>query len=431
MTLRHALAVTLLLISRLSLYAQQEGVAVFATPAARSKAIPQGSVLGHVTFQDTHGPARSARVMIVPTSALRHDKSAPASMNNQPMTAITRVDGSFAIFHVPPGEYLVIGLAAGYLSPLDAFTADTANPSPDEQKAMEKQILATAPSVNVTGGAAATVEVELQRGAALSGRVIYADGSAAGQMPVMLQAIKDDVKSSGRPVETFNPGAFIRGYWLQQSLSTDDLGHFRLSGIPSGSYRLAVPESFDTSSMQEQIFSFMSLADTKGRLVVYSGSTLHKKDAKVYTVQPGDTIDDIEIVLPISGLHSIHGVATSRDGAPLTVGEVDLTDTADDSISFHTTVQAGGEISFVGVPEGTYTLKIAGGGIFEDLPPDPKIPEQQRQFMPPQQKQVRAFADTSQSVLVKDGDIDDLTIALADTKLPDPAPAQPDNAPDE
>jgi hypothetical protein len=427
MILRPVFAVTLLLLARTNLPAQVVG---FAPPNAKAKSIPRGSVVGHVLFQDTHGPARSARVMIIPTSTFTRNKTAPAT-NIQPSMAVTGVDGSFAVSHVPPGEYLVVAFAAGYLSPLDSITVSSDDLSPAAQEAVEKQIRAAAPSVNVTGDAAVAVEVELQRGAALSGRIVYADGSPAGQMPVLLQGLKDDVKATGKQTETINAGAMIRGIMLQQSLSTDDLGHFRLSGIAPGSYRLAVPESFETSSMQDQVSTMMGMGDTKGKLVVYSGSTLHKKDAKVYTLQPGDVVDDIEITLPISGLHSVHAIATSKDGAPLDAGSAELTDTSDDSISFRTNIQAGGEISLAGVPEGTYTLKITGGGIFDDVPPDPKIPEQQRQFMPQQQKQVRAFADTTQSILVKDSDIDDLTISLADTKLPentasDQDPGNPD-----
>jgi hypothetical protein len=83
-----------------------------------------GSVSGHVYCADTQQPARVAHVVLVPlppagTSIppLRRDIS-------QPNSTATRMDGSFTVGRVPPGDYYLSVTYSGYLSPEHSFSEE-------------------------------------------------------------------------------------------------------------------------------------------------------------------------------------------------------------------------------------------------------------------------------------------------------------------
>lgn len=334
--------------------------------------------------------------------------------------AITALDGSFRVPHMPPGDYFILVFASGYLSPLDGVMVSNTKDSA-QQRSVGALLQEKAPKVSIHAQETARVDVELQRGAIVTGRVVYSDGSPAVQLPVQLQK-PEPVKSEGKQEDLIDAGAMLGEMLLRPSPITDDQGYFRISGIPGGRYRLAVTQKFEQSAnfAEDLIVQFNPGIKANDRLTIYSGNTLHQKDAKIYDLRPGETLDGVEIILPLTGLHSIQGVATGKDGTPLNFGLLSLSDTADPTINFHTNIRAGGEFRFSGIPEGIYEMKITRGAVLENPPPfeflDDQVSELQDQFKP-----IRAFAETKVAVTVQTIDIDDLTVTLADTKLPDKA----------
>ena len=345
-------------------------------------------------------------------------------IGGQPPMGMTGLDGGFAISHIAPGEYVVVALAAGYLSPIDGMMVPLNDNNPNAE--IFKRLREAAPVVKVSGSASANVDLELQRGAALSGKVVYADGSPAGQLSLQIEAA-DGKKADDKTSLLVDAGALFRRLMMQQTRQTDDLGHFRLAGVPPGSYVLSVAQSFEVTSMQQTLLATLNpeMVGKETKLVIYSGNTLHRKDATVYQVKAGDVVDGIEIRLPLSGLHSVIGKVTGKDGAAVTSGELALTDGSDPTITFHTGIKAGGEFRFAGVPEGTYTLKVTKGMIYDQDIPE-SFPREALENNP-QFKPTRAFADGSIGVVVQTTDLENVTVSLADTKLPDP-PKDPTSA---
>jgi hypothetical protein len=393
------------------LLAQDETVSLIQQPpAAAKKLLAQGSISGHVVFADTHTPARGARIMVMPIGATG-DAGVAETTVRQPYMAIAALDGSFRVPHLPPGEYVVITFAAGYLSPLDGVLVPTLT----DPKASDALLREKAPLVRVNGQEAARVEVELQRGAILAGKVVYSDGAPAAQLRILLQNV--ETKREGKPDDLVDAGAMLSGMILNRNPRTDDQGHFRISGIPGGRYRLAVIQTFETN-LGEEMFADLNPGIPKSdKLAVYSGNTFHQKAAKVYEIRPGDTVDGIEVVLPLNGLHSVRGVATGKDGTPLNFGVVSLSDTGDPNINFHANIREDGEFRFSGIPEGIYEIKITGG-LIVDNPTDSKFSEEQLPAMQDQIKPIRAFSETKVTVDVQATDIDDLAVMLADAELP-------------
>jgi len=345
--------------------------------------------------------------------------------------AVTQLDGSFVVQHVPPGEYFIAALAAGYLSPFDAVSAPTS--SAKDQKADEKLLREFVPTIRENSNAQSSMDIEIHRGAVLAGRVLYSDGAPASQLLVSLQNTEADHSAKESPKDSEDPqnyGAALRAFVLLQPSSTDDQGHFRIAGIAPGKYRLAIPQSFEPSGVGEQLATILGQKNAaKGVLTVYSGDTLHKKDAKIYNLNGGDIVDDITITLPLSGLHTVSGIASAKDGTPLNVGRIELTDTSDPSISFHSMVRSTGDFTLVGIPEGSYTLKISNGRLLAPNLAQQIFDESQLPYLDQMGSAVRAFADTTQALIVQSADIQNLTITLADTKVPEPPKPQPEGEP--
>ena len=333
--------------------------------------------------------------------------------------AVTALDGSFRVPHMPPGDYFILVFAAGYLSPLDGVMVSNTKDSA-LLRSVGTLLEGKAPKVSIHGQETARLDVVLQRGAILAGSVVYSDGSPAAELPVLLQR-PEPAKGEGKQEELIDAGAML-GEMLRQRPTTDDQGHFRISGIPGGRYRLAVTQRFEqsTSPAEDLVDRFNPGLEKNDRLTIYSGNTLHQKDAKFYELRPGETLDGVEIILPLTGLHSIQGVATAKDGMPLNFGLLSLSDTADPTINFHTKIRAGGEFLFGGIPEGTYEMKIMRGGVLEN-PPQFDFSDELAEGIEDQFKPIRAFAETKVVVTVQTTDIDELAVTLADTKLPDKA----------
>ena len=411
------LLAAILLLSKCTL-AQDTAVTVVQQPPPVNGPLAAGGISGKVMCADTHTPARGARIMVMAASAFGEGEEKETNPG-PPQMAITALDGSFRVPHVSPGDYFILVFASGYLSPLDGVMVSNTKDSA-QQRSVGALLKEKAPKVSIHGQETARVDVELQRGATLTGRVVYSDGSPAAQLPVQLQK-PEPAKSQGKSEDLIDAGAML-GEMFHQSPITDDQGHFRISGIPGGRYRLAVTQKFEQSTnlAEDLMVQFNPGINKNDRLTIYSGNTLHQKDAKIYELRAGETLDGVEIILPLTGLHSIQGVATGKDGTPLNFGLLSLSDTADPTISFHTNIRAGGEFRFSGIPEGIYEMKITRGGVLEN-PPQYEFPDEAFSAMQDQFKPIRAFAETKVAVTVQTTDIDNLAVTLADTKLPDKA----------
>ncbi len=146
-----------------------------------------GIVAGHVYCADTNAPARMASMQLEPvkavsrirTSAATHRPEAwhkPDSMAASPST------------NVPPGSYYVVAAKAGYLSPR-AFAEDVDNAEPQPAAGQPPIVI---PRVDVQADQTASIEIRLERGAAISGTVRFDDGSPASDvMVIVLQRSKD------------------------------------------------------------------------------------------------------------------------------------------------------------------------------------------------------------------------------------------------
>jgi hypothetical protein len=313
------------------------------SPSATPVAAPTGSVTGTVYVQDTQQPARFVQVMLQSVASASTQERGFSGFSGATETR-TEVDGTFTMNGVAPGDYYVTAGAPGYIGEralLQAAVANGADPA---------ALLSRIPTVHVVADSPSTVNVTLQRGGALSGRVVWEDGSPAigisvtavlNGPPIVLPSTLTQIRSPG------NSTNFA---------TTDDRGAFRIAGLAAGDYLLeAVIQSrgqFGGPGRPQQAISTIR---------IYAPGTFHKASAKPITVRTGDERNDLHLVIDLRGLHTVSGHATSSN-ASLNVasGRVFLADPTDSSLQLMGSIEPDGSFSVRYVPPGSYTLQING-----------------------------------------------------------------------
>jgi hypothetical protein len=312
------------------------------------------TVSGHVFCADTNAPARMATVILQPADAIDAiTPGEPKSIASSGETAQTSMDGSFTIQHVAPGTYYVIASQVGYISPLALrYMGPEDDPAAKDLKA--KKTPPMAPRITVEGNLPVGVNVTIERGAAVSGTVLYDDGSPAGGIRVnLLTRLKDQWTEIGFSSPVNNSGF---------SAQTDDEGHYRLSGLPAGKYLLKAELrlSKTTYKIDEHGSSYSSGAGYS--LDVYSGNTTRQKGADRFALTPGEQRNGIDIEIPVSKLHTLRGnIIAARDGHVLNGGSLELLYPDDKSMVAVTSLPNDDDtFTFSFVPEGDYILRVDG-----------------------------------------------------------------------
>ena len=369
------------------------------TLAAQTAKPSTGAVTGHISCADTNAPARMATVRLEPVP--RHDsKQHPRSASEAPSSAVvqTTLDGSFTIPSVPAGSYYVMVTASGYLSPHPSDDAsDDANPP-----ASANQPPPAIPRVDITASQTASIDVRLERGAAVSGNIRFDDGSPATNVLVNLLRRH---KNEWVPLPTGDFGAFA----MPSSLMTDDLGHYRIGGLPEGEYLFMI--TLVHTDMVPAEHGALS-GELRSVLYVYSGDTTHKSEAVPFKLGPGEDRAGVDITIPLSKLHSISGVITAAaDGHAINGGHLTVEDTADKDSVAEAELDGSGSFHLDGVPEGSYTLHVTN--------PIDKVSEQISAggMKMDRDRTVHQYADLKQPLKIE-GDIPNLVLAVAEQAKP-------------
>jgi hypothetical protein len=203
------------------------------------------TVTGHVYLSDTKGPARKATVSLQTVASLEADTpprhggifSSNSDDEIESIAVQTRLDGSFSFNDVKPGAYYVIGAYPGYISPyLSLALAKGRSPYGEwqplnpEQQAAKKAALDTIPRITVQPDRAASIDVTLERGAAISGNITFDDGNpAAGLEVTLLSQMLRDGKQTWSEIQSGTDSPFVQ-------ITADDRGNYRFSGLPAGKY---------------------------------------------------------------------------------------------------------------------------------------------------------------------------------------------------
>lgn len=367
------------------------------------------SITGTVLCNDTRLPARGA--LVVAESLSKNNTISPS------FSGIGRVgiDGTYVISSLSAGNYLVLAILPGYISPFDNLPLGR---DPTSQAAMQAALTRNA-VVSVRNNETAHFDVTIQRGAIVRGRVLYDDGAPATQVAINLEDV--NAKPTANTLGTAgNAGADINSLLLHQNQGTDDEGNFRIAGIKPGTYRIVATPS--TTEDQFGAQNGIAVDRNSQSPHIYAGDTLHKNAARTYTLRAGEETSGIEITIPVYAFHRVAGHLTTPDGHPIIAASITLTDSSDDSFVFRSSPSRDGGFAFPEVSSGTYKLAVTGAklGTVPDNWPD-GVP-----VLAMLLQNVQSFADTTTTILVKDSDITDLSIQLQNAP---PASNQPIGTP--
>jgi hypothetical protein len=310
-------------------------------------------VYGHVYCADTNAPARKASVILQPADqidAIRPGEAQHLSAHGE-MTQ-TLLDGSFTIRHVEPGAYYVIATQEGYISPLTSiYTPAPFRPGADPS--LPKKPLMTAPRITVQANLPVSVNVSMERGAAVTGTILYDDGSPAVEVRI---AVLIRAKNEW----TALPASPVAGQ--SYSAGTDDQGRYRISGLPAGEYLLET-----MLSLQGMTYSVGESGTSVGTwpiysLSFYSGGSSRRKDAKPLSVSPGEELTGQDFEIPLTKLHVVRGsLVAAHDGHILNGGKLSLLYADDRSEAGQASVSKDDStFTFAFVPEGDYILRADG-----------------------------------------------------------------------
>lgn len=408
---------------KLSILAVTFGVFIVSVAGAQQQpAPPGGTVSGHVTCGDTQRPARFATVMLygVPTSVTTPTqlgdgaddaqvaaalKANLAGLNNTSFVQTeTDVQGAFSASGVAPGDYYVFASVPGYVQPMNLVKA--ALDSGEDPRKM----LPGVPVVHVSADRESLADVSIDRGAAISGKVLWEDGSPVTKATVMVTPVKRE-KPLPPQYSMLVMGSIGAGGLVA---ITDDLGRFRIAGLAPGEYFVkANLQTQSELSMQggKMNFNMNRLAGQKP-VTIFAPAAFHQASAKPLTLTAGQSIDDEEITINLSGLHSINGRITSaEDHHGINSGMVTVTDASDKDFSRTASLNDDGSFTVTFVPSGTYNLKIEDAA---DTVPSAKKAKGMLNFA--SDDTVRSYEDAKQQVIVSDDDVTGQNIELTPSK---------------
>ncbi|MGA2851509.1 MAG: carboxypeptidase-like regulatory domain-containing protein [Terracidiphilus sp.] len=411
------------------------------------------TVTGHVYCADSNAPARFAKVLLKSTAggnsgddflkklqenmAKMADKSGAAAEPAKPMTADKKsalaaaskgmtqaldmmnastvgLDGEFKFAGVKPGTYYVHAIYAGYIDPFDQLTDEDFASTDPAVRARIAQI----PTVTVTGSDAAHAELRLERGGAISGTILFDDGSPASGW--IVSVIKPGTAESGADATAATMSQALAMSGAVQLAKSDDLGRFRITGLSAGDYALraslnAMPIGVTGNNIGD--------GGSGISLVVYSGSTFNRGDAKVVSVGAGDESTGVDMTVNAHGLHNITGhVVAKADAHTVNVGSVALTSKSNPALHMSAAIRDDGSFHFEYLPKGvTYTLTVADAADGKNAPaggtgfmglhlPDPEI--------------LRKYGSDTTDVLLGDSDVDSVQLTVAQTDWK-PTPKKP------
>jgi hypothetical protein len=361
----------------------------------------KGTVTGIVTCADTGKPARFAAVNLaaVPRKDAKDDKDDQTPRGIIESTT-TDLDGRFRLEAVEPGQYLAFATMEGYLDPergLDFARLDALGNDREQSLEAINQWKAHLVEVTVSRRRTAELAIQIERGAEINGAVTYDDGTPAIGMHFQLlhKAAKDSWNGVGL--------ALFRGWSIDST--SDGHGRYSLTNLPAGEYKVCAS---------------MPLDNEEAAPAICLGDTFRKKDATITKVTAGEILNGVDIVIPLSGLHTVSGTVTAlADGHTPTHAKVHLLYADDREDARNLSLSDDGTFTFEYVPEGKYILQVTGA---EDVEQNSAAPAQgSSEPSPPKAKTVH-YADKEIPLMVQNN-MEDLLIALA--PVPPAPPAVP------
>ncbi len=293
-----------------------------AAPAAGT-----ATIRGHVYAADTGEPLRKAQVRIV-ANEIRENR-----------IATTDEHGAYEFTDVRPARYVVFASKGSYVQVSYGQVRPTDAPKPLE--VLDRQIVER-------------LDLALPRGGVITGRVIDDFGEPMSDVTVSVLRYQF---IQGR--RTLVPAG--------RMASTNDLGEFRIFGVPPGQYYLSATWR---NAMAPAAPNANSLLERLAYPTTFFPGTTDAASAQRLSVAAGREITDVVLVLRATKAARVSGTATGADGKPMSPAMVMVMRTAGMGMDMAGNAQVKPDGSFVvnALAPGEYTLRVSRAGAPGDGP---------------------------------------------------------------
>jgi hypothetical protein len=298
---------------------------------SRDSAAKSGTAIlrGRVLAADSGQPLRKAQVQLFASGP---GVNVPA----QNRATSTDGDGRYQFKELPAGRYTISASKGSYI----ALSYGQQRPN-EPGKPLE--ILA--------GQTVEKVDFALPLGGILTGRILdeFGDPAESAQVaPMQSRTVQ------GR-AQLVNAG--------RMSL-TNDLGEFRIIGVPPGQYYLS-------ATLRGAMTPYFDSDDRSGYAPTYYPGTPSLTEAQRLTVAVGQAISDLVLTLVPTRTARVTGLALDSQGRSMTTGSVMVTQ-RNNGVGFMSTmggfVKPDGSFMVSGLAPGDYTLTVTTPGGFGDSP---------------------------------------------------------------
>jgi protocatechuate 3,4-dioxygenase beta subunit len=307
-----------MLLVGLELHAQQAPVISLPGGATPGAPVPQSApgmpprdnqqktgtavIRGRVFAADTGQPLRRARVQVF----------APELRESH--VATTDEQGRYELKELPAGRYSLNASKGSYVNLAYGQTRPFEGGKPLEI---------------LDGQKVEKVDFSLPRGAIITGRVVDEYGEPVADTQVM-------------PMRSMNQGGRRRMVMSGRPSMTNDIGEFRIFGLPPGQYVIS-------ATLRSNMMMGAESNDRSGYAPTYFPGTTNAAEAQRLNVGVGQTLTDVNIALLPTRTARVTGTAVDSQGRPLANGMVMV-------------IQRDGGMGFMGSgggpvrPDGTFTI---------------------------------------------------------------------------
>jgi hypothetical protein len=294
-------------------------------PPGRQAKTGTGKLRGRVLAADTGAIVRRAQVRI-------------SSPDIGTKTAFTDAQGRYEFKDLPAGRFTLSVSKSGFVTMQYGQSRPFEPGRPIELA--DAQLLEKA-------------DVALPRGSAVSGRILDEFGEPVADASVTAMRLQ---YGSGR--RRFMPSG--------RASTTNDLGQFRVFGLPPGEYYLsATVRTFDTfmmDMMAGMAGGANGSSNTSGYAATYYPGTPNPAEAQRLSLSVGQELSSIDIQLQPVRLAKITGIASGSDGKPMSGAMVMLMPAMRDTVALMpggtSLTDKDGNFTLSGVAPGEYSLQV-------------------------------------------------------------------------
>jgi hypothetical protein len=241
---------------------------------AAQGASPGGRITGQVTDATSGTPIAGARVTLLMVVDVPG-----GTFGRRPRQSITDANGAFGFDGVEPAQYTLSVEKTGFASYPNVF-----GDGPPERLTVD---------ANREGR---QLRIVLNKGAVIAGRILNAVGEPEANLQVSALKRTDKVG----PI----------GFAQVGNAQTNDLGEFRMAGLPSGEYRIVA------AAQRHGPFDATQTGVTTTFAPTFFPGTVDPNGASIVTLVPGQAVTGMEFTIVTVTAFRVSGVAVDPAGRP-------------------------------------------------------------------------------------------------------------------